>query len=119
MIESLRQQQFNLLITRAAGATQPYSQRIGRLERRRESMSIKKSYVIALAVITASCANPSVWSKPGATQQEFALTSFQCKNYMQQSAGMYGNDPLVGMMVLGQDLIKECLVAHGWQQVAQ
>ena len=83
-------------------------------------MSIKKSYVIALAVITASCANPNVvWDKPGATQEEFALTSFQCKNYMQQSLGMYGGDPLADLIVNGSSLINECMVANGWQQVAQ
>jgi hypothetical protein len=53
-------------------------------------------------------------STPAARRLVIALASFQCKDYMQRSAGMYGNDPLVGMLALGQDLYSECMVANGW-----
>ena len=72
-------------------------------------------FFTVIAVGLSSCAR-IVWDKPGASQQDYAVDSYNCEKDMRQS-GYYGGG-LVGA-INASDFESRCMVAHGWTQHKQ
>jgi hypothetical protein len=66
--------------------------------------------VAALALV--GCA-PTVWNKPGATEQDLAADRYGCEKDARQS--QYFGGGIMGAINM-HNFFKECLVAHGWTQ---
>ena len=66
--------------------------------------------IATAALLLAGCA-PTVWDKPGATQSDFNMDSYQCEKDARQS-GYYGNG-LAGALEM-KGFYDRCMVAHGY-----
>ncbi len=71
--------------------------------------------VVAMVAALAGCAR-IIWSKPGATQQDYATDSYACERDMRQS--LYFGGGLVGQ-ANAQSFMNRCMVAHGWTATRQ
>lgn len=72
--------------------------------------------IITTTLMLSGCATqpPKVWSKPGASQEDFRRDSLTCRQYGMQSAmanGLGGN-MFVEMWI--RDKANECLAELGW-----
>lgn len=73
------------------------------------------NYLIPAMLILSSCA-PPVWTKPGASQQDYATDSYQCEKDARQSGYFGGGIVGAANMV---DFQQRCMVAHGWRKLDQ
>lgn len=72
-------------------------------------------FVLLYALSLLGCA-PTLWSKPGATQQDWATDSYVCERDARQS-GHFGGG-IVGAVNL-KSFYERCLVSKGYQQQAR
>jgi hypothetical protein len=63
------------------------------------------------SVALSACAPQSVWTKAGATDQDFATDSYDCERDARQSS--YYGSGLAGAVNM-QGFANRCMVAHGW-----
>jgi hypothetical protein len=70
---------------------------------------MRKCVLIALMGL-AACAQ-TIWDKPGATMQDFAMDSYECERDARQG-GYYGTG-LVGALNF-QAFEERCMAARGW-----
>ncbi len=64
----------------------------------------------AIALSLAACAPPLRWTKPGATQQEFDLDSYNCERDAQIAyPDLFDN-------LARDDMSERCMEAHGWRR---
>jgi uncharacterized protein YceK len=76
---------------------------------------MKKLILLATVLILAGCASQRVWTKPGATAQDFERDKWDCQAQASQMAGSMGDpgNPFNALMV--KDLTMDCLRMRGWQ----
>ena len=67
-------------------------------------------FLSLVGLALAGCA-PTVWVKPGASQQDYNVDSYGCEKDARQS-GYFGTG-LVGALNM-RKFYNECMVAHGW-----
>lgn len=72
---------------------------------------LKLAKLIAAVVLLSSCA-PKTFYKPGASQQEFVTTKYECEKDTRQSN--FGGG-LAGALSANNFAV-ECMHAHGWYE---
>jgi hypothetical protein len=65
---------------------------------------------VAVSLCLVGCA-PTIYDKPGATQQDFVTDKYACNKDAHQSGG-FGTG-LAGAIAINQ-FFDECMNAHGW-----
>lgn len=63
------------------------------------------------AFVLVGCAPQRVWTKPGASEQDFKVDAYNCERDARQS-GYFGTG-LVGQINFN-DFQQRCMEAHGW-----
>jgi hypothetical protein len=75
-------------------------------------MKLINACIAATACLTlASCAQPTLWVKPGASQADYNTDSYSCEKDARQS-GYFGNG--IPGAVNFRDFMNRCMFAHGW-----
>jgi hypothetical protein len=64
-----------------------------------------------IACAASGCAGPTLWDKPGATQQDYSADSYECEKVVRLS-GYYGGG-LIGA-ANAKGFFDRCMYAHGW-----
>jgi hypothetical protein len=69
---------------------------------------------LVAALFMCGCADPPVWSKPGATQADFNRDSYECERDTRMAAASFGTGVVASIQA--QDFMGRCMVAHGYAQ---
>lgn len=73
---------------------------------------MKKLILLATVLVLAGCAGQRVWTKPGATAQDFERDKWECQAQAGQTSAGMGD---LGNAWLVKDLTMDCLRMRGWQ----
>ena len=68
--------------------------------------------IIGLSIMLVGCAKPTIWDKPGATQDDFNKDAYACEKDARQS-GYFGTG-IVGAMNL-KTCYDQCMVSKGYR----
>lgn len=71
--------------------------------------------ILGSTLVLSGCA-PTVWGKPGLTQQQWMTERYQCEKDARQS--QYFGGGLAGAINM-RNFFNQCLEAHGYRRVQQ
>ena len=73
--------------------------------------------IILTATLLGACAGPTIWTKPGVTQAEWAQDRYACERDTRMSAASFGGGVAQGYFA--QKFFDKCLDAKGYYPVAK